>query len=380
MGYITMSTDVARPPDSTTSPLAAAGRRTLALLLALLASATFAAPTAAPDTGPRDDFSPLVKLAPFVVNGETLAVSIHARSNGDRRYAEEFSEAVMKVVWDGVTDSTAKGLVIIGQKGEPHPITVFRKFQALAAAGKLDPAVAARAPELAEMLEHWQHEVHQGDGKGTRIEITKDSDEDGDVDLAFEQIVTALPLPLQGVGAKLYQLAWAEKFDDAKVEAKLIALRPVDLDRDLFARYDWVFYLPPKGAFDAALDRIIAETFKKEEAGFFARAAVKTAMLVVKPKIRRAIEGLRRGVMFQTVVQARTKFSAEEVSALMGAYIETMMPGEKSTGGTEHERAVKAVRAQVRKNAEKAAAVNEPADKLEVETAGGEPSKPADPK
>ena len=375
-----MSTDVARSPNSGKSPLAAGGRRTLALLLALLVPTMFAAPTAAPDPGPRDDFSPLVKLAPFVVNGETLAVSIHARSGSDRRYAEEFSEAVMKVVWEGVTESTGKGLVIIGQKGEPHPITVFRKFQALAAAGKLDPAVAARGPELVEMLEHWQRSVHQDDGKGTRIEITKDSDEDGDVDLAIEQIVTALPLPLQGVGAKLYQLAWAEKFDDAKVEAKLVALRPADLERDLFARYDWVFYLPPKGAFDAALDRIIAEALKKEEVGFFARTAVKTAMLVVKPKIRRAIEGLRRGVMFQTVVQARTKFSAEEVSALMGAYIETMMPGEKSTGGTEHERAVKAVREQARKNAEKAEKAKEPAKGGEPEATSGEPDKPADPK
>jgi hypothetical protein len=324
---------------------------------------------------PKDDFSPLVKLAPFVVNGNTLAVSIHARTSRDRRYAEEFSEAVMKVVWEGVTDSTGKGLVIIGQKGEPHPIAVFRKFQALAAAGKLDPVVAARGVELAEMLNHWQHVVNDGKSKDGK------ADDDGEVDLDFEKIVSALPLPLKGVGAKLYQLAWFEKFDDAKVEAKLAALRPADLDRDLFARYDWVFYLPPKGAFDVVLDQIIAEALKKEEAGFFARTAVKTALLVVKPKIRRAIEGLRRGVMFQTVVQARTQFSPEEVSALMGAYIETMMPGEDTGAGTEHERAVKAVRAQLRKNAEKAEKTKEPAEKTEVEAAaGGEPGKAADPK
>ena len=321
---------------------------------------------------PKDDFSPLVKLAPFVVNGNTLAVSIHARTSRDRRYAEEFSEAVMKVVWEGVTESTGKGLVIIGQKGEPHPIAVFRKFQALAAAGKLDPAVAARGAELAEMLDHWQHMVN--DGK------SKDAGDDGDVDLDFEKIVSALPLPLKGVGAKLYQLAWFEKFDDAKVEAKLAALRPADLDRDLFARYDWVFYLPPKGAFDVVLDQIIAEALKKEEVGFFARTAVKTALLVVKPKIRRAIEGLRRGVMLQTVVQARTTFSPEEVSALMGAYIETMMPGEDTGTGTEHERAVKAVREQVKKNAEKAAKAKESAEKSDVEAADGDSSKPADPK
>lgn len=342
----------------------------------LLLGLSLPGPARAADStaAPKDDFSTLVKLAPFVVNGNTLAVSIHARTSRDRRYAEEFAEAVMKVVWEGVTESTGKGLVIIGQKGEPHPIAVFRKFQALAAAGKLDPAVAARGAELAEMLDHWQHVVNDGKNKNGK------DDDDGDVDLDFEKIVSALPLPLKGVGAKLYQLAWFEKFDDAKVEAKLAALRPADLDRDLFARYDWVFYLPPKGAFDVVLDQIIAEALKKEEVGFFARAAVKTALLVVKPKIRRAIEGLRRGVMLQTVVQARTKFSPEEVSALMGAYIETMLPGEDTGAGTEHERGVKAVRAQVRKNAEKAAKAKESAEKSEAEAVVGEEIKPADPK
>lgn len=283
-----------------------------------------------------------------------------------------------------MTEATGKGLVIIGQKGEPHPLIVFRKFLALAEAGKLDAGVAARGPELSEMLYHWEHTVDQDKGKvtGTRIEIKKDadSDADGDVDLEFDKIVTALPLPLKGIGAKLYQLAWFEKFDDAKVEAKLRALRPAELERDLFARYDWVFYLPPKGAFDAALDQIIADALKKEEVGFFARTAVKGAMLVVKPKIRRAIEGLRRGVMLQTVVQARTKFSEEEVAALMGAYIETLMPDEKTTGGTEHERAVKAVRTQVRKNAENGEKAKELSKDSEGEAAVGESTKLAEPK
>jgi hypothetical protein len=101
------------------------------------------------------------------------------------------------------------------------------------------------------------------------------------------------------------------------------------------------------------LDQLIADALKKEEMGFFARTAVKGVLLVVKPKIRQAIEGVRKGVMFQTVVQARTTFNEEEVLTLMGAYIDTMMPDEgRKTGGTEHERAVAAVRAQLRKNAE----------------------------
>ncbi|MEI6106061.1 MAG: hypothetical protein WCR49_03515 [Opitutae bacterium] len=332
-----------------------------ALILALGERATLAG--AKPVTPPPDAFSPMIELAPFVAKGKQLSVSIHARSASDRRYAEAFSEEVMKVVYEGVTESPGKGLVIIGRKGEPHPSLVFRKFLALAEAGKIDPAIAARGPELFSMLNHWQHTVNAGKAEDVATE--------GNVDLEFEKIIAALPLPLEGLGAKLYQLAWFEKFDDAKVEAKLCALHPADLERNLFAHFDWVFYLPPKGAFDQVLDQLIADALKEDGAGFFARTAVKGVMLVVKPKIRQAIEGVRKGVMFQTVVQARTTLSEGEVLALTGAYIETMMPGEDRTkGGTAHERAVIALHDQLRKNAEPA---REPA----TEPAAAEATLPA---
>lgn len=318
---------------------------TCVLLLQLPLQA--AAPKAA-----KDEFMPLVTLAPFVVNGQSLAISIYARNKSDRRYGEDFAGRVTKVVYESVTESTGKGLVIIGAKGEPHPIFVFRKFLALAEEGKLDPAIAARGPDLASALKRWQQVVNEdqsaaGDGK---------RDKDGDVDLDYEKIVAALPLPLEGTGAKLYQLAWEEKFDEAKVEARLRALRPGDLERrDLFKSFDWVFYLPPKGAFDRVLDDIIADALKQEDVGFFARLTVKGVLLVVKPKIRRAIEAMRQGLMFMTEVQAQTRRSEEEVSALTDAYMEALMPGEKSAGGSDHERAVQAVRKRLHELEQKAA-------------------------
>ena len=315
----------------------------------------------APKPPAKDEFSSLVKLAPFVVSGKSLAISIYARTRSDRHYGEEFSERVVKVVYEAVTESTGKGLVIIGAKGEPHPTFVFQKFLALAKDGKLDPEVAARGPELSTMLDHWQHTLHSGESVGG------DKD-DIDVDLDFEKIFTALPLPLVGgVGAKLYQLAWEEKFNEAKVEAKLCALRPGDLERrDRFKSFEWVFYLPPKGAFDRVLDGIVADALKQESMGFFARTAVKGALLVVKPKIRRAIEAMRQGMMFMTVTKAQTSYDEAGVSALAGAYIEVLMPfeyeGKKTPPGrTEHERAVNAVREQIRKNAEKPKEPAEPA-------------------
>lgn len=295
----------------------------------------------------KDEFSQLVKLAPFVVKGQSLAISIYARTNSDRRYGEQFAKEVIEVVYEAVTESTGKGLVIIGAKGEPHPIFVFRKFLALAKDGKLDPAIAARGPELSQMMDRWQHFLNKGD--------TDDGKKGDSIDLEYDKIVTALPLPLEGIGAKLYQLAWEEKFDEAKVEAKLRLLRPGDLERrDLFKRFDWAFYLPPKGAFNKVLDDLINDALKQEEVGFFARITVKGALLVVKPKIRRMIEALRHGMMFMTVVQARTQYGENEVASLTEAYIKPFMPGEKSAGGSDHERAVNAVREQLRELEEKA--------------------------
>ncbi len=342
----------------------------LFLLLAVTGLFTSAAFAAAKPAKARDDFMPYVELAPFVVNGKQLSISIHARSKGDRRYAEAFAEEVVKVVAESVTPETGKGLVIIGKKGEPHPIFVFRKFLALAKEGKLDPAVAARGPELDSMLNHWQNEI--GDGKSVSVET------EGGVDLEFEKIVTALPLPLEGMGAKLYQLAWAEDFDDARVEARLKALRPADLEGNMFARFDWVFYLPRRGAFESAIDDIVADALKEEKAGFMERMVVKGAMLAVKPMIRKVIEAMREGILFSTVVQARTEYSAEDVSSLMSTYINALAPDKKADSLSDHERAIRDVRARVGELKAAAKLSEMAADRLQPGRAGEEKEeKPA---
>ncbi|HTL66849.1 MAG TPA: hypothetical protein VL200_04235 [Lacunisphaera sp.] len=309
------------------------------LLVAFVAGLLVTAGAArAASAGPAaDSFMPYVQLAPFVVNGQQLAISIHARTGRDRRYAQDFAEDVVKVVYEAVTPSTGKGLVIIGRKGEPHPIFVFRQFLALAQAGRLDPAVAAHGPELVATLDRWREVVNDEQGR-------RDQD-----DREFEKIITALPLPLAGIGAKLYQVAWAEGFDAGKLEAKLCALRAADLEDRLFTHFDWVFYLPPKKAFDQALDELVADAVKEDGAGFFARVAIKGVLVVVKPRIRRAIEAVRQGLLFMTVVQARTAYDRDQVGTLTSAYVETLVPDDDEgrpapAGGSDHDRAVAAVR------------------------------------
>src|SRR5688572_25513799 len=48
---------------------------------------TAAADAASTSTPPRPEFMPAVALAPFVVKGRSLSVSILARTKGDRAYA-----------------------------------------------------------------------------------------------------------------------------------------------------------------------------------------------------------------------------------------------------------------------------------------------------
>jgi hypothetical protein len=68
------------------------------------------------------DFLPAIQLAPYVVNGEPLSISIHARSKADRRYAERFAEEVIEVAYETLGGSVGAGLVIMGKEGEPHPV------------------------------------------------------------------------------------------------------------------------------------------------------------------------------------------------------------------------------------------------------------------
>jgi len=181
--------------------------------------------TAADEAVPSDEaaFNEAIAMAPFVVEGEDLSIAVHARTQGDRRYAEKFADEVVRVAYETLEDSTGRGLIIIGDQGEPHPLYVYRKFIAMAGAGQLDPAVAELADGLTAWLKEWAE--------------TMDMDEaEADSSISFDQVVNALPLPLHGPGSKLYQWAWLEHFDVEQVELKFHALRLADFENDQLAR------------------------------------------------------------------------------------------------------------------------------------------------
>ncbi len=300
--------------------------------LAAAAAADADADADAGREGGREEFLPPVVLEPLVIKGETLSISILARTKADRRYAEKFAADVIEVAYATLEKSPGDGLVIIGEEGEPHPVLVFRKFVALAEANQLEPAVAARGTEVAEMMRQWERRLNL--------------DEAAKQGLPLDALLNALPLPLEGVASKLYQIAWTEGFDGDRVERKLRSLTLAELEADELSRFDWVFYLPPREAFRAVMKAIVPAMMKKEKMGPIKRAAVRGAMVAFAPAIRKGVEGARKGMLFMTVFRARSGYSEDDILELTRVYVRVLMPDFKFNESSTHERAIAAIEAQ----------------------------------
>lgn len=286
------------------------------------------------------EFGKDIQLAPFVVNGSPLSVSIHARTKSDRRYAEKFSDQVVEIAYETLEDSTGRGLIIVGAKGEPDPIHFFRQFLTLARAGQLDPGVAAVAGEVEGMIGKMQ----------AMLKIESDTDQP--VDITFDTFVPALPMPLEGMASRLYQLAWAEGFEAARVEKMLKSLTRADLAGSDASRYDWVFYLPPHSATSAVLKEVVDKAMKAEKIGLFKRAAVRSALFVLSPVVRKAVEALRKGMLFRTILDESSQWSQDDIDALTKVYVGELMPDLKPGSGDERGRALAAIAKQKIENVE----------------------------
>ncbi|HWA86064.1 MAG TPA: hypothetical protein VG710_07585, partial [Opitutus sp.] len=312
-------------------------RRFLLLLGAGTLSATVVAATKL-DANFGDD----VRLAPFVVNGKALSIAIHARTAADRKYGEQFATDVVQIAYETMGKSTGAGLVIVGREGEPHPILVLRKFQAMAADGRIDPAVAAKVGDLGAMMAEWKSMLHFDDPQPGEKAFK----------MTLDMVLPALPLPLEGATSKLYQLSWAEDFNDARVEQRFRSLTVADLESNALSKYDWVFYLPPRHAFKRVEADIIREAIKHEKMGLFRRAALHSAAFVLKPAINGAVEAMRKGVLYLTVLRADSGYGKDDIFALTTAYTNVLMPNFKIDAGSEHDRARAAIEKQKIANAE----------------------------
>ena len=135
-------------------------------------------------------------------------------------------------------------------------------------------------------------------------------------------------------------------FDAARVEQKLRALKLADVEGSALSGYDWVFYLPPRDAYVGVQDTVIKQAIKQEKMSFLKRTTMKSALLVFKPAVKKAVEAMRRGMLYMTVLRADSGFSREDITALTQAYVKVLMPDFKFSPGSERERALAAVEAQ----------------------------------
>jgi len=289
---------------------------------------------------PAGDFGKAIELAPFVVNGKPLSVAIHARTKGDRRYGEKFADEVIDIAYETLGDTSFKGLVIVGAKGEPHPVDLCRQFLALAKAGQLDPSLADTAAELEKGLGKLQDKFKIDDEEARKMGIT------------FDTFLPAMPVPLAGAAGRLYQLAWAEKFDRARIEQRLKTLTRDELSRDELTRYDWVFYVPPHSTTARVLNDLVDKALQAEKVGPVKRGLIRTALFAFRPVINKAVEGLRKGMLFSAILRAQSKWSDEDIEALAKAYAQELMPDLKPGSGDERKRALAAIEKQKLANAE----------------------------
>jgi hypothetical protein len=205
----------------------------ICLFLCWLLGSFVVTDAAAEETSEQRDlgsgFQAFVELAPFEVVDQHLTISVFARSKADRRYAEGFAEEVVDITYATLGKSTGYGLVIVGDKTEPHPMFVYQIFLRMAREKRIRTELVPAADELEAMIQEWEEKVQfdERDGGG----------EEG-IDIEFETLVPALPLPLEGVASKLYQIAWVEAFDEHRVEQRLEALTLEELESDELSFYD----------------------------------------------------------------------------------------------------------------------------------------------
>lgn len=287
------------------------------------------------------DFLELVELAPFEVVDQPLSISVYARTKTDRRYAERFAEDVVDIAVETIDSSTGYGLVIAGDKREPHPMFVYKLFLKLAGENRMDAGLQPAAEELRALIEEWENKIKVDGQEGS-------GDERINIDL--DRLVAAIPLPLEGVASKLYQIAWMESFDEVSVEQRIESLTPAEMAGDELSYFDWVFFLPHRGAFNNVLADIVPYYMEQKQVNIFEAAAIRAALFAFKPFIKSAVERVRKGMLYMTVLRSESGYSESSVNALFEAYVDALSFDDKPSSQSKREFILAAIDKQKKEN------------------------------
>ncbi|MDQ8203774.1 hypothetical protein [Pelagicoccus sp. SDUM812003] len=281
-------------------------------------------------------FEDYYQLDPFEVVGEEIPITVFARSNADRRYALKVAHAVIEVVYVTLERSPGAGLVIIGESDEPHPVFVFRRFLELAESEAASPELKRMGLTLGKELQDWRDSIH----------IDLDEDEGEEIDIDETVLVSAFPLPLDGIASALYTLAWEEGFDERRIDERLRNTSVEGLQQGTISEFDWVFYLPPRSSLNELIKEALPAMMKREKVGFFKRALVRGAIATFKPMIKDMFEGIRKGIFYASILEQQGVFNEGDLKALFDAYVGSQMPRGRILPGDKVDWAIDAVEAQ----------------------------------
>lgn len=266
---------------------------------------------------------------------ENDRISIFAEKPGERKYAEGFAETVYEAAFETTGESAGKGLIIIGNYEDPHPIVLIKRYMDVTegaeanADGLIFDAIIDRA------ISKWE----EGD-ESLEEEIGMD----------IESVAYVIPMPLEPAILNLYLVARQEDFNEDAIENRYRTIKPMELKFGDFESFDWVIYLPPRNAIDRVIKDVLPHVMKKEKLGFFKRTLVKGAVFTFKPVIRDAMEGFRKSLLYEAILKANSDFLEEEIEVLTNAYREALMPKGKIVGGNKSDRSLEAIREQLKEN------------------------------
>lgn len=263
---------------------------------------------------------------------ETDRISIFAEKAGQRSYAQRFAESVYEAAYATTGESAGKGLVIMGNYDQPHPVLLVKQYMDVAEATE----GLVEGPVFGNMLDRAMERWDEGD-QTLRDEIGMD----------IESIAYVIPMPLEPSVLNLYLAAREEGFDEGKVAERYATFKPMDVRLGDFERYDWVIYLPPKNAIDRAIKDVLPHVMEKEKVGFFKRSLIKGAVFTFKPVIRDAMEGVRKSLLYESILKATSDLGEEDIELLTGAYRDALMPRGRVIPRDKDRKSVLAVKAKL---------------------------------
>ncbi len=266
---------------------------------------------------------------------ETDKISIFAEKSGQRQYAERFAESVYEAAYETTGESAGKGLVIIGNFDDPHPILLIKKYIDIAESSGAAVEGSFFGGMLEKAIDKWEE---------------ADEEMQKEIGMDIESVAYVIPMPLEPAMLNLYLTAREVEFDEAEIEKRFGELEPGALRFGDFERFDWVIYLPPKNAIDQVIKDVLPHAMEKEKLGFFKRTLVRGAVFTFKPVIRDAMEGFRKSLLYGAILRATSDFTDEDIDLLTEAYLGSLMPRGNVVPGKKKDRSLEAIREQLEEN------------------------------